>query len=106
MHKASLALGASFALLGPQQTMLKASRPVVSVCAVRTGAGKSPVICRLLAFFREHGYHVVVVRNPMPYGDLARQRCQRFASLADVDAADCTIEEREEYEPLLRAGAV
>ncbi len=108
MHKASavLALGASFGLLGPNQTMLKAAKPVVSVGAVRTGAGKSPFTRRLLAFFRRRGYNVVAIRHPMPYGDLVRQRCQRFAALEDLDAADCTIEEREEYEPLLRAGAV
>ncbi len=106
MHRASLvvAAGADFRLMGPNSTMLDSRRPVVSVCAVRTGAGKSPVtrrVCRLLSSW---GLRVVVVRHPMPYGDLARQRCQRFASLEDLEREGCTIEEREEYEPHIQEG--
>jgi predicted GTPase len=108
MHKASLALaaGASFSLLGPRATMLKARVPVVSVCAVRTGSGKSQTTRRVAAILRQKGRRVVIVRHPMPYGDLLRQRVQRFARLDDLDLHQCTIEEREEYEPHLAAGSV
>jgi predicted GTPase len=108
MHKASLVLscGASFGLLGPDKTMLRATRPVISVGAVRTGAGKSPFTRRLLWFFAQRGVKAVAVRHPMPYGDLLKQRWQRFASEADMDAANCTVEEREEYEPIIRMGGV
>lgn len=100
MHKASivLAAGADFRLLGPRATELRSPVPVVAVCAVRTGCGKSPtsrLVCRQLM---DAGLRVGLVRHPMPYGDLARQAVQRFATLADIDAADPTIEEREEYE--------
>lgn len=106
MHVASRALscGADFILLGPNRTMLKSSLPVVAVTAVRTGCGKS-VIARWLSHrLRERGLRVAVLRHPMPYGDLVRERVQRFASLADVDAAQCTAEEREEYEPHIALG--
>jgi predicted GTPase len=106
MHLASRALarGAGFRLLAPRETMLQSSRPVVSVCAVRTGCGKSPASRAIAAVFAAASLGVAVVRHPMPYGDLARQVVQRFARLEDLDAAECTVEEREEYEPHLRAG--
>ncbi len=108
MHKASTALaaGASFLLAGPRETMLPSTKPVLSVCAVRTGAGKSPLTRFVSRTLRSRGYRVAIVRHPMPYGDLATQAVQRFAQMADLDAAHCTIEEREEYEPHLRDGAV
>lgn len=106
MRQASrvLAAGADFSLLGPRSTMLPAQKPVVSVCATRTGAGKSPVARRIVAILQREGLRVAVVRHPMPYGDLAKQAVQRFDSLADLDAAGCTIEEREEYEPHVAQG--
>ncbi|MBR0679524.1 GTPase [Roseomonas eburnea] len=108
MHLASIALagGADFALLGPKRTMLAAAKPVIAVCAVRTGCGKSQVTRWIAARLRARGLRVGVLRHPMPYGDLARQAVQRFASREDLDAADCTIEEREEYEPHIAAGQV
>jgi predicted GTPase len=108
MHLASraLALGADFALLGPQQTMLKAQRPVIAVSAVRTGSGKSQTARWLSRRLRDQGRRVAVLRHPMPYGDLAAERVQRFASRADLDAASCTAEEREEYEPHIAVGNV
>jgi predicted GTPase len=108
MHRASIAhaAGASFVLLGPDATMLEAKVPVVAVCAVRTGSGKSQTTRRVVQVLKEHGRTPVVVRHPMPYGDLVRQRVQRFASFDDLDANDVTIEEREEYEPHLRNGTV
>jgi len=108
MHAASLALslGADFRLLGPRSTMLEPLVPVVAVCAVRTGAGKSQTTRRVLEVLREAGKRAVSVRHPMPYGDLDAQRCQRFAELEDLDIAHVTIEEREEYEPTIRAGHV
>ncbi|MGI0131638.1 MAG: cyclic 2,3-diphosphoglycerate synthase [Thermoplasmata archaeon] len=108
MHKASIALaaGASFELAGPTATMLRSIRPVVSVCAVRTGSGKSPLTRFVSRYLRDHGRRVAIVRHPMPYGDLAAQAVQRFATLEDLDRARCTIEEREEYEPHLREGVV
>lgn len=110
MHLASrvLAAGAGFRLMSPRLTMLKSTKPVVSVCAVRTGSGKSQTSRRILEILQtELGYkNVVAVRHPMPYGDLAAQAVQRFASHADMDRADCTIEEREEYEPYIERGAV
>jgi predicted GTPase len=106
MHLASraLAAGAGFRLLGPRETMLRSTRPVVSVCAVRTGCGKSPAARYLAALLRSAGCRVAVVRHPMPYGDLAAQAVQRFATLADLERARCTVEEREEYEPHFAAG--
>ncbi|MGE5130706.1 MAG: GTPase [Sphingomonadaceae bacterium] len=108
MHRASraLAAGADFALLGPTSTMLRARVPVIAVTAVRTGAGKSPVARWLAARLRARGLRVGVLRHPMPYGDLERQAAQRFAARGDLDAAQCTLEEREEYEPHLAAGGI
>jgi predicted GTPase len=108
MHKASqvMAAGASFLLLGPKATMLEANVPVVSICAVRTGSGKSQTTRKVVKTLREHGKTAVVVRHPMPYGDLVAQRVQRFESFEDLDRANVTIEEREEYEPHLRNGTV
>ncbi len=108
MHIASRALsvGASFALLGPADTMLESKKPVVAVCAVRTGSGKSQTTRRVAEILKEHGKKVVVIRHPMPYGDLRNQVCQRFASFEDLEKHRCTIEEREEYEPHIQAGRV
>jgi predicted GTPase len=108
MHKASLVLacGADFRLIGPNASMLKAKVPVVSVCAVRTGSGKSQTTRRVARILRGKGRRVVAIRHPMPYGDLVRQRVQRFAALEDLDQHRCTIEEREEYEPHIVAGGV
>src|ERR671938_1081040 len=106
MHLASraLAAGASYRLLSPRQTMLTSSRPVVAVCAVRTGSGKSQTTRRVAALLREAGKRVAVLRHPMPYGDLAAQGVQRFEHYEDLDEAEATIEEREEYEPHLAEG--
>ncbi|UCE85973.1 MAG: GTPase [Deltaproteobacteria bacterium] len=108
MHLASRALssGADFVLLGPERTWLPARVPVIAVSAVRTGCGKSQTTRFLSGRLRARGVRVAVIRHPMPYGDLERQAVQRFATRADLDAADCTIEEREEYEPHLAAGSV
>jgi predicted GTPase len=108
MHRASavLADGANFVLLGPDSTMLLATVPVVAVCAVRTGSGKSQTTRKVVEVLRDHGKRAVVVRHPMPYGDLVAQRVQRFETFEDLDRADVTIEEREEYEPHLRRGTV
>jgi predicted GTPase len=106
MHIGSraLAAGASYRLLSPVATMLPSSKPVVAVCAVRTGSGKSQTTRHVAAILRESGKRVAVLRHPMPYGDLTRQAVQRFARYEDLDAADCTIEEREEYEPHIAEG--
>jgi predicted GTPase len=106
MHKASLvqAAGASFVMLGPDQTQLQASVPVVSVTATRTGAGKSPLTQFLAHSLMEQGKRVSVIRHPMPYGNLAVQRVQCFTRPEDLDEQDCTIEEREEYEPYVKMG--
>jgi predicted GTPase len=101
-----LAAGADFVLLGAEKTMLKAKVPVVSVCATRTGCGKSPVSRRIAELLKEQGLKVVAIRHPMPYGDLAKQKVQRFVTAADMDQEKCTIEEREEYEPHVRAGTI
>ncbi|MFQ6014945.1 MAG: cyclic 2,3-diphosphoglycerate synthase [Anaerolineae bacterium] len=108
MHKASqvLAAGADFRLMGPQTTMLKAKVPVISICAVRTGSGKSQTTRRVTDVLRHMGKRLVVIRHPMPYGDLTKQACQRFASYEDLDRYQCTIEEREEYEPHLDRGSI
>ena len=108
MHLASRsqAAGASFVLLGPKETMLKSSKKVLAVTAVRTGAGKSPLSKLIASMLRERKAKFVVIRHPMPYGDLAKQKVQRFATLADMDKAECTIEEREEYEPHIKNGAI
>jgi predicted GTPase len=108
MHVASRAVAADadFWLLGTEHTQIKSSVPVISVCAVRTGCGKSPVSRLVAEELRGLGRKPVVIRHPMPYGDLARQAVQRFATMEDLDLQQCTIEEREEYEPHLREGTV
>ena len=108
MHKASqvLACGADFRLIGPDASMLRAKVPVVSVCAVRTGCGKSPTTRAVARILRAKGRKIVSIRHPMPYGDLVKQKVQRFAAMADLDRHQCTIEEREEYEPHIAAGGV
>jgi predicted GTPase len=108
MHTASqvLAAGADFRLMGAQATMLESERPVVSVCAVRTGSGKSQTTRHVCDVLQSMGRQVVVIRHPMPYGDLVAQRVQRFASYEDLDRHNCTIEEREEYEPHVDRGVV
>ena len=108
MHRAAIAnaAGADFVLLGPRATMLASRKPVVSVCAVRTGAGKSQTARRVARLLRDRGRSVIVVRHPMPYGDLEAQRVQRFETLADLDRHHCTIEEIEEYEPHIVSGSV
>lgn len=108
MHLASRALvaGADFLLLGPEHTMLRAKVPVIAVSAVRTGCGKSQTTRWLSKLLRHKGLKVAVIRHPMPYGDLERQIVQRFATVADLDTANCTIEEREEYEPHLELGNI
>jgi predicted GTPase len=106
MHKASeaLAAGANFVLLGPNETMLRASVPVVAVCAVRTGSGKSQTTRAIAITLKDAGKRVVAVRHPMPYGNLTAQRVQRFATVEELDEHDTTIEEREEYEPHITSG--
>jgi predicted GTPase len=106
MHIGSraLAAGASFRLLSPMETMLSSSKPVVAVCAVRTGSGKSQTTRYIARILRESGKRVAVLRHPMPYGNLTNQVVQRFAQYEDLDAAECTIEEREEYEPHIAEG--
>ena len=108
MHKASqaLAAGADFRLMGPKYTQIKSVKPVVSIGAVRTGAGKSQTTRRVTQILKDLGYAVVAVRHPMPYGDLVKQAVQRFATYADLDRHDCTIEEREEYEPHIDRGVI
>ena len=108
MHKASavMAAGADFRLMGLKSTQIKSSKPVVSVCAVRTGAGKSQTSRRVAKILISMGYRVAAIRHPMPYGDLVRQAVQRYAGYADLDKFECTIEEREEYEPHLDNGVI
>ncbi|MCX8161038.1 MAG: cyclic 2,3-diphosphoglycerate synthase [Candidatus Saccharicenans sp.] len=108
MNKASqvLAAGANFVLLGPNDTMIKSRKPVVSVCAVRTGSGKSQTTRKVALTLKAKGRRVVVIRHPMPYGDLVKQAVQRFATYEDLDRHECTIEEREEYEPHIDNGIV
>lgn len=108
MHKAStvMAAGADFKLMGPNSTMLKSNVPIVAVCAVRTGVGKSQTTRKVASILKDMGKKVVIVRHPMPYGDLSKQICQRFANHEDLDKHNCTIEEREEYEPHLDKGFV
>ena len=108
MHAACrvVARGSDFRLLGSLAAMLPSKKPVVSVCAVRTGCGKSPATRKIAALLRERGLQVAIVRHPMPYGDLSRQAAQRFAAPEDLSAARCTIEEREEYEPHLQNGHI
>jgi predicted GTPase len=108
MHKASeaMAAGANFLLLGPEATMLDAKVPVVSICAVRTGSGKSQTTRAIAGALKDAGKRVVAVRHPMPYGDLNAQRVQRYATIEDLDRNDTTIEEREEYEPHITSGTI
>jgi predicted GTPase len=108
MHKSSIAMaaGADFELLGPRSTTIKSKLPVVSVCAVRTGAGKSTASRKVAAILRNHGKRVAIIRHPMPYGNLSKEAVQRFANFKDLDEADCSIEEREEYEPHISNGFV
>jgi predicted GTPase len=108
MNKASqvMAAGANFVLLGPDDTMIQSRRPVVSVCAVRTGSGKSQTSRKVALLLKAKGRRVAVIRHPMPYGDLVKQKAQRFATYSDLDKHDCTIEEREEYEPHIDKGII
>jgi len=106
MHKAAIVMaqGADFILIGATYTMLKSRKPVVSVCAVRTGCGKSQTTRKVCAILKQRGWQVVAVRHPMPYGDLRKQVIQRFSSYGDFKTHQCTLEEREEYEPLVDQG--
>jgi predicted GTPase len=108
MDKASIVLanGADFRLMGPKNTMLKAKIPVVSICAVRTGCGKSQTTRKVSEILKKKGYKIAVIRHPMPYGDLREQIWQRYETYADLDRYNCTIEEREEYEPHLDRGNI
>jgi len=108
MHKAAMVneAGAGFIMLAARQTMLPSTKPVIAVCAVRTGSGKSQTSRAITRILKSMGKRVAAVRHPMPYGDLTKQICQRFAVLEDLDKHECTIEEREEYEPHLKAGNV
>jgi len=108
MHKASMvnAAGADFRLMGTRLTQIMSSKPVVSVCAVRTGSGKSQTTRRVSLILREMGFRVAAIRHPMPYGDLVKQKVQRYADYADLDKHECTIEEREEYEPHIDNGVI
>jgi len=101
-----IAAGADFRLIGPRDTMVRSTKPVVAVCAVRTGSGKSQTTRYVASVLQQMGKKIVAIRHPMPYGDLVAQRVQRFASYADLDAHQCTIEEREEYEPHIDRGVV
>lgn len=108
MHLASqsLAWGANFSLLGPKDTMIKSTKPVISICAVRTGCGKSQTSLKVVEILKKMGKKVVSVRHPMPYGDLVKQKVQRFASMEDLVTHECTIEEMEEYEPHIAMNSV
>ncbi len=108
MHKASLVLstGADFRLMGPSYTQVKSTKPVISICAIRTGCGKSQTTRRVSLLLREMGYKVAAIRHPMPYGDLVKQAVQRFETYKDLDKHECTIEEREEYEPHIDNGVI
>ncbi len=100
------ACGADFKMLGARETLLGSSKPVIAICAVRTGSGKSQTTRRVCNILQSYGLKVVAVRHPMPYGDLVKQTCQRFAKLSDLDKHKCTIEEREEYEPHINNGVI
>ena len=108
MHKASIviAAGADFRLMGSNATQIKSTKPVISVCAVRTGSGKSQTTRRISQILRDMGFKVAAIRHPMPYGDLVEQKVQRYAELGDLDKYECTIEEREEYEPHIVNGVI
>ncbi len=106
MHKASLclSLGADFVLLGPDRTMLESALPIISVCSVRTGCGKSGITRYILGVLKQRGVAPVAIRHPMPYCDLSKSPVQRYATMQDLEEQSCTIEEREEFEPLIRSG--
>ncbi len=108
MERASevLAAGADFKLMGTRHTMIESKKPIIAICAVRTGSGKSQTTRRVLDILRAHGKKVISIRHPMPYGDLVKQRIQRYATYEDLDRYECTIEEREEYEPHIDRGSV
>jgi predicted GTPase len=108
MHKAStvLAAGADFAMLGPDRTMIASDCPVISICAVRTGVGKSGISRYVWNLLREHGLRAVDIRHPMPYRDLTAMRAERYGSMEDLDRLGVTVEEREEYEPFIETGGV
>src|SRR3989344_813775 len=108
MDKASTALacGTNFIFFGPRSTMIKSKKPVISICAVRTGAGKSQTSRKIAEILKSAGKKVVAIRHPMPYGDLMKQRVQRFANYEDFKIQKCTIEEREEYEPWISKGFI
>jgi len=108
MHKGSIvnAAGADFRMMGMKRTAVKSSKPVIGICAVRTGCGKSQVTRRVAQLLKNAGKRVAAIRHPMPYGDLAKQRVQRFASLEDLEKHECTIEEMEEYEPHINTGTI
>ncbi|TDI83458.1 MAG: GTPase [Caldithrix sp.] len=108
MHQAALvnAAGASFVLLNTRKTMIKSTKPVVAICAVRTGCGKSQTTRAVASILKKMDKKLVIVRHPMPYGNLVAQKCQRFAHYDDLKKHDCTIEEREEYEPHLAMGSI
>lgn len=108
MNRSALvnAAGADFKLMGPKNTQLSSSKPVIAVCAVRTGCGKSQTTRKVAELLRDAGKQVVAIRHPMPYGNLSAQKVQRFAEMSDLDKHDCTIEEREEYEPHINAGTI
>lgn len=108
MHAASRvqASGANFKLIGPGQTMIKPNKPMIAICAVRTGCGKSQASRKVCKILKNWGYKVVAIREPMPYGDLVKQTCMRFATYEDFNKHKCTIEEREEYEPYVENGFV
>ena len=101
-----MAAGADFRLLGPEHSMIKSNKPLVAICAVRTGCGKSQASRRVVKYFKEKGIKCAAIRHPMPYGDLAKQAVQRFATYEDFTKHECTIEEREEYEPYIEQGLV
>ncbi|MCR4290656.1 MAG: GTPase, partial [Candidatus Scalindua sp.] len=108
MHKASVvqAVGANFVIIGAEQTMLKSKVPVIAICAVRTGCGKSAATRRVCRILKDAGEKVVAIRHPMPYGDLVKQKVQRFERYEDLALHDCTIEEMEEYEPHIEQGTI
>ena len=108
MDRSSIAMaaGADFKLMGPESTMIKSSKPIIAICAIRTGCGKSQTTRRILDILKENNIKVVSIRHPMPYGDLVKQKVQRYADYPDLDKYECTIEEREEYEPHIDRNAV
>ncbi len=108
MHQSALvnAMGADFKLIGTGKTQVKSTKPLIAVTAIRTGAGKSQTSRRVTEVLQQLGYKVVAIRHPMPYGDLVKQKVQRFATYEDLDLHKCTIEEREEYEPHIDNGVI